>query len=96
MGGAYNNEEFTPVFNPELNRDTLTPSRQSFEAFIGTELNLYDIGDLSLLTNITVYPSVVSPEEVEDGRVRAVLILNSMPFTIIYLSMISTFVPHSP
>jgi small nuclear ribonucleoprotein (snRNP)-like protein len=34
-----------------------TPSRNSGEAMIGAELNLYDIGDLTLLTNLMTYPS---------------------------------------
>lgn len=41
------------------------PGRRSGEAFIGTELSLYDIGDLSLLSNITAYPSLS-----EKGRFR--------------------------
>ena len=43
-----------------------TPSRNSGEALIGTQLNLYDIGDLNLLTTLTVYPSFT-----ESGRVRS-------------------------
>ncbi|KAB2814681.1 DUF481 domain-containing protein [Phaeocystidibacter luteus] len=39
--------------------------RNSWEAFIGTELNLYDIGDLNLFTNVIVYPSIT-----ESGRLR--------------------------
>ena len=34
-----------------------TPSRNSGEGMLGAELNLYDIGDLNLLTNIMAYPS---------------------------------------
>lgn len=34
-----------------------TPSRNSGEGMLGAELNLYDIGDLNLLTNIMSYPS---------------------------------------
>ena len=41
-------------------------SRTSWEAFIGTELNLFDIGDLSLFTKATAYPSLT-----ESGRFRA-------------------------
>ena len=40
------------------------------EGFLGTELNLYDIGDLNLLTSIVVYPTIISDESVESGRVR--------------------------
>lgn len=34
-----------------------TPSRNSGEVMLGPELNLYDIGDLNLLTNVMAYPS---------------------------------------
>ncbi len=43
-----------------------TPDRKSWEAFIGTELNLFDIGDLSLFTKLVLYPSFT-----ETGRVRS-------------------------
>ncbi|WP_026953627.1 DUF481 domain-containing protein [Algoriphagus vanfongensis] len=42
-----------------------TPSSQSGEAFVGTELSLYDIGDLTLLTNVMAYPSLT-----DNGRFR--------------------------
>jgi len=57
-GASFNNEKFTVDGNQIYNN--------SGEAFIGTELNLYDIGDLSLLTNLYVYPSFT-----ESGRWRA-------------------------
>jgi len=38
----------------------------SWEGFVGTELNLFDIGDLSLLARAVGYPSIT-----ETGRVRA-------------------------
>ena len=34
-----------------------TDDRDSWEGYFGTELNLYDIGDFSLLTSIMAYPS---------------------------------------
>ncbi|MUP45641.1 DUF481 domain-containing protein [Gramella sp. BOM4] len=37
----------------------------SFEAYVGSELNLYDIGDWNLLTRLIVYPSIT-----ESGRWR--------------------------
>ena len=46
--------------------DDETSSRTSWEAFIGTELNLFDIGDLTLFTKATAYPSLT-----ESGRMRA-------------------------
>lgn len=54
-GVAYTNEVFL----------TDDPERRSGEAFIGSELNLFDIGDLNLLTNATAYPSLT-----EEGRMR--------------------------
>lgn len=35
-----------------------TDSRTSSELFVSTEVNLFDVGDLSLLSNLTVYPSL--------------------------------------
>ena len=43
-----------------------TSDRKSWEGFIGSELNLFDIGDISLLTRAVLYPSFT-----ESGRVRA-------------------------
>lgn len=71
VGVAYNGETFSPVFNPDDGTTTQAPSRKSMEAFLGTELNLYDIGDLNLLTSLVVYPTIVSDANVESGRVRA-------------------------
>ncbi len=42
-----------------------TPSKTSAELFLGLGLNKYDIGDLSLFTNVIVYPSLT-----ESGRYR--------------------------
>ncbi|WP_057938894.1 DUF481 domain-containing protein [Algoriphagus resistens] len=42
-----------------------TPSRNSGEGMLGAELNLYDIGDLNLLTSVMAYPSFT-----ESGRFR--------------------------
>ena len=48
LGGmSFNNEKYT----------TEMTTHQSLEGFAGTELNLYDIGDLNLLVNLTLYPS---------------------------------------
>ena len=35
-----------------------TPSRNSGEILLGSQLNLYDIGDLNLLTTLACYPSI--------------------------------------
>lgn len=56
-GTSYNNESFTDTES--------TASQNSLEGFIGSELNLYDIGDLSLLTRIIAYPGIT-----ESGRLR--------------------------
>ena len=69
-GVAYNGETFSSIFNPDDGTTTQAPSRSSIEGFIGTELNLYDIGDLNLLTNLIVYPTIVSDSNVESGRIR--------------------------
>jgi hypothetical protein len=54
-GVSFNNENY------QLDED----DRQSQEAWFATELNLYDIGDFSLLTKATAYPSLS-----ESGRLR--------------------------
>ncbi len=43
-----------------------TESRTSSELFVGTELNFFDVGDINLLTNFTVYPSLT-----ETNRIRS-------------------------
>lgn len=70
VGAAYNNETFSSVINPDSGIPETAPGRNSVEGFIGTELNLYDIGDLNLFTNLTVYPTIVSDDAVEPGRFR--------------------------
>lgn len=55
-GAVWNNESFTDD----------TPNRNSAEGFLGAQLDMFDIGDLSLLTAATVYPSLT-----EKDRVRA-------------------------
>lgn len=57
LGANNNNESYT---------DEVTPDRNSWEGFIGTELNLFNVGDISLLTNLTAYPSFT-----ESRRLRA-------------------------
>jgi len=42
------------------------PKRNSLEAYAGTELNLFDIGDLNLFSSLFIYPSLT-----ESGRLRA-------------------------
>jgi hypothetical protein len=59
-GGAYNHENYTPVV------DSASEIKSSWEGFVGTELNLFDIGDFDLLTNVKVFPGIT-----EAGRWRA-------------------------
>ena len=48
LGLSYNNEQYSTEEDP----------RKSWEGYAGTELNLYDVGDLSLLTSATIYPGL--------------------------------------
>lgn len=57
-GFSFNNESFDV--------ENVNTSNNSAEAFLGTEANLYDIGDLSLLSRIVVYPSFT-----QSGRWRS-------------------------
>ena len=43
-----------------------TADRESWEGFLGTELNLFDLGDLELLLSILVYPGIT-----DSGRWRS-------------------------
>jgi hypothetical protein len=43
-----------------------TPEAQTWEGYVGSELNLYDLGDLNLVLSITVYPGIT-----EQGRFRS-------------------------
>jgi hypothetical protein len=54
-GVSYNKEDYSEAVD-----------RKSWEGYFGTELNLYDIGDLNLLTKLVAYPSFT-----ESGRWRA-------------------------
>jgi hypothetical protein len=56
-GAAWNSETYT---------DPAIPGRNTAEGFVGLELNLFDMGDLSVLTNLVVYPGIT-----ESGRVRS-------------------------
>lgn len=61
LGLAFNNEDYIRLPNSEEPNENKT----SYEAAIATELSLYDIGDLKLLTNVVWYPSLT-----ESGRHR--------------------------
>jgi hypothetical protein len=56
-GAAWNNENYT---------DPTIPSRNSAEGFAGLEVNMFNMGDLGLLTSLYVFPSFT-----ESGRVRS-------------------------
>tara|TARA_B100000780_G_C21094073_1_gene441113 strand:- start:589 stop:1635 length:1047 start_codon:yes stop_codon:yes gene_type:complete len=60
IGVAINNEDYQ-----EIETATESADRQSYEGAVATELNLYDLGDLNLYTNIYWYPSFT-----ESGRHR--------------------------
>lgn len=55
-GTSYNNESFS---GPDAS------SQNSLEGFVGSEFNMYDMGDLSLLTKVIAYPGIT-----ESGRFR--------------------------
>jgi hypothetical protein len=57
LGVNYNNERFSIEASPE---------RRSWEGAIGSELNLFDIGDLDLLTRLIFFPGIS-----ESGRLRS-------------------------
>ncbi|MFC4689902.1 DUF481 domain-containing protein [Dokdonia genika] len=61
-GTSYNNERFT---------EGDPTSQNSLEGFIASDLNLYDIGDLSLLTRVVAYPGIT-----ESGRLRMDAVLD--------------------
>jgi hypothetical protein len=44
--------------------DDETDPRTSWEAFIGTEANLFDVGDLSLMTRAVAYPSLTESDRI--------------------------------
>jgi hypothetical protein len=48
------------------------PDKSSFEGYLGSELNLYDIGDLSLLTRAVVYRGIT-----ESGRWRSDVVFDA-------------------
>ncbi len=57
VGAAWNNERYT---------DEELTDKNSLEGLVGTQLNMFNMGDLNLLTSLTAYPSIT-----EKGRVRA-------------------------
>lgn len=55
LGLSYNNERFSNE----------NPDRNSMEGYFGSQLNLFDLGDISLMTTLVAYPSFT-----EGGRWR--------------------------
>ena len=53
-GLAFNNEDYVGE----------AMDRQSGEAWLASEFNIFDVGDLSLLTNIFVYPSITERDRI--------------------------------
>ncbi|MTH15278.1 DUF481 domain-containing protein [Flavobacterium sp. LC2016-01] len=53
-GLSFNHERFTET----------TEANKSLELFIGTDFNLYDIGDFSIQTKATVFPSITESKRV--------------------------------
>lgn len=54
VGVSYNNESYDVIEGNAANN--------SAEAFIGSEINLFDLGDVSLLTKVAFYPSLTESE----------------------------------
>lgn len=52
LGASYNDEKYS----------TETETRQSWEGFVSSELNLYDIGDLDLLVSVTAYQGLTETD----------------------------------
>lgn len=65
IGTAFNNENYTPQFDPEMPNTPIDNDRQSMEGVVGMELNMFDTGDLNIVTNAYWYPSFT-----ESGRNR--------------------------
>lgn len=63
LGGSYVNEMYAPEASADPTIED--PDKVSYEAYISSEVNLFDIGDLSLLSNIKASPSLT-----EKGRWR--------------------------
>ncbi|MBA6154379.1 DUF481 domain-containing protein [Gelidibacter maritimus] len=55
LGIAYNVEDYT---------DTVDDNRNSGEAFAALEVNLFDLNDLSLISGVTIYPSLTEKKRV--------------------------------
>ena len=53
-------------YNSELYTNNAEEDRNSWESFLGVELNLFNVGDLKLLTQIIAYPSLT-----ESKRLRS-------------------------
>lgn len=63
-GLSINNEDYTPPLD--------SVNVLSYEAYIGTEINLFNVSDFSLISNVFVYPSLT-----QSGRVRLDYMINT-------------------
>ncbi len=52
------------AWNYETYTETTDDDKNSLEAFAGLEVNLFDIGDLSLLFNLAAYPSLTESQRI--------------------------------
>ena len=55
LGVAYNAEDYTA---------TVDDNRNSAEAFVAVEVNLFDFNDLSLVSGVTAYPSLTETRRI--------------------------------
>ena len=60
-GGAYTNENYFDDIDPELGKS----DQNSGEAFAGVELNGFNLGDLSIVSQFVAFPSLT-----QSGRIR--------------------------
>lgn len=52
------------AWNYETYTETTDDDKNSLEAFAGLEVNIFDIGDLSLLSNLAAYPSLTESQRI--------------------------------
>lgn len=65
-GASANVEEYDATADEEVN------NRESWELYVGTDLNLYDIGDLNLFLSVFTYAGVTEKDRIRvDGRFDA-------------------------
>jgi len=70
VGAAYTSETHSSILNSNNDLSSQIPDRNSMEGYLGTSLNLYDIGDINLIANLNLYPTIIADDSVESGRFR--------------------------